>query len=104
MFWMSGSANYLWASLPVLLMIYVYRREAVYQGEVFTSVIWSVPFFVLGIEAGWAMDKELFKYYISEFGALPLPPANNPYRFMISDTMTEKIREVYCYEWTDEEI
>ena len=30
MFWMCGSANYLWASLPVLLMIYVYLREAVY--------------------------------------------------------------------------
>ena len=56
MFWMCGSANYLWASLPVLLMIYVYRREAVYQGEVFTSVILSVPFFVLGIVAGWAME------------------------------------------------
>ena len=57
MFWMCGSANYLWASLPVLLMIYVYRREAVYQGKVFTSVIWSVPFFVLGIVAGWAMEN-----------------------------------------------
>lgn len=57
MFWMCGSANYLWASLPVLLMIYVYRREAVYQGNVFTSVIWSVPFFVLGIVAGWAMEN-----------------------------------------------
>ena len=51
-----------------------------------------------------AMDQELFNYYISEFGALPLPPVNNPYRFMLSDAMTEKIREVYSYEWTDEEI
>ncbi len=51
-----------------------------------------------------AMDEELFNYYINEFGALPLPPFNNPYRFMISDSMTAKIREVYTYEWTDEEI
>lgn len=65
----------------------------------------------LSVKAGYdgfvyaeAMDKELFKYYLTEFGALPLPPANTPYRFMISDTMTEKIREVYSYEWTDEEI
>lgn len=39
-----------------------------------------------------------------EFGALPLSPVNNPYRFRRSDAMTEKIREVYSYEWTDEEI
>jgi len=65
----------------------------------------------LSIKAGFdgfiyaeAMDEELFNYYTVEFGALPLPPVNNPYRFMISDKMTEKIREVYSYEWTDEEI
>lgn len=51
-----------------------------------------------------AMDEALFQYYVSEFGALPLPPINNPYRFMISDVMSERIREVYRYEWTDEEI
>ena len=49
-----------------------------------------------------AMDKELYDYYVSAYGALPLPPLNNPYRFMLSDEMTEKIREVYDYEWTDE--
>ena len=43
-------------------------------------------------------------YSMSEFGALPLPPVNNPYRFMISDVMASKIREVYDYEWTDEEV
>ena len=51
-----------------------------------------------------AMDQELFEYYSSEFGALPLPPINNPFRFMLSDSMTEKIREVYDYEWTEDEI
>ena len=65
----------------------------------------------LSVKAGFdgyvyaeAMDQELFEYYSSEFGALPLPPINNPFRFMLSDSMTEKIREVYDYEWTDEEI
>lgn len=51
-----------------------------------------------------AMDLELYNYYIKEFGAAPLPPIKNPYRFMLSDIMTERIREVYDYEWTDEEI
>ena len=57
-----------------------------------------------GFVVAEAMDQALFDYYISEFGALPLPPINNPFRFMISDIMAEKIREVYSYEWTDEEI
>lgn len=49
-----------------------------------------------------AMDQELFDYYSTEYGALPLPSVDNPYRFMLSDEMTGKIREVYDYEWTDE--
>lgn len=50
-----------------------------------------------------AVDLELYNYYIKEFGALPLPPVTgNPYRFTLSDVMTEKLREVYTYEWTDE--
>lgn len=65
----------------------------------------------LSVKAGFdgyvyaeAMDQELFEYYSFEFGALPLPPINNPFRFMLSDSMTEKIREVYDYEWTEDEI
>ena len=65
----------------------------------------------LSVKAGFdgyvyaeAMDQELFEYYSSEFGALPLPPINNPFRFMLSDSMTEKIREGYDYEWTEDEI
>ncbi len=44
------------------------------------------------------------KEVMREFGAAPLPPVNNPYRFMLSDDMSNKVREVYTYEWTDEEI
>lgn len=65
----------------------------------------------LSVKAGFdgfviadAMDKELYEYYIREFGAMPLPPIHNPYRFMISDTMSNRLREVYTYEWTNEEI
>ena len=48
-----------------------------------------------------AMDEDLFTYYCSNFGALPLPPLNNPYRFMLSDIATKQLREVYNYEWSD---
>lgn len=40
--------------------------------------------------------------YNDEFQALKLPPIDNPYRFMMSDEVTARIREVYSYEWTDE--
>lgn len=51
---------------------------------------------------GEAMDQELFQYYLEHFNALPLPPINHPYRFMLSTEATKGIREVYDYEWTDE--
>lgn len=58
-----------------------------------------------GFIYGEATDKELFNYYIREFKAEPLPSlGNNPYRFMLSDEVTETLRKVYTYEWTDENI
>ena len=54
-----------------------------------------------GFIYGEAMDQELFDYYGREFGAFPLPPINNPYRFMLSDRATSRMREVYTYEWTE---
>lgn len=57
-----------------------------------------------GFIYGEAMDQELYDYYCTEFGALPLPPVNNPYRFMLSDEATRHLREVYTYEWTDDTI
>ena len=55
-----------------------------------------------GFIYGEAMDKELYDYYIDEFGALPLPPTYHPYRFMIPDNESKKLREVYDYDWTEE--
>ena len=55
-----------------------------------------------GFIYGEAMDRELYDYYMENFKALPLPPRNNPYGFMISDEETRHIREVYDYEWTEE--
>lgn len=57
-----------------------------------------------GFVYGEAIDRELYEYYIERFGAYPLPPVNNPYRFMLSDEATAYIREVYNYEWSDEEL
>lgn len=51
-----------------------------------------------------AMDQELLDYYMAEFGAAPLPPLHNPYRFMLSPKMSLRLKEVYTYEWTDDEI
>lgn len=49
-----------------------------------------------------AMDEELYNYYCEKFHAAYLPSKNNPYRFMLSDKVTAKIREVYNYEWTND--
>ena len=57
-----------------------------------------------GFLYGDAADYELFQYYINRFNALPLPPDENPYRFMLSDDATAEIRSVYNYEWSEEYI
>lgn len=49
-----------------------------------------------------AMDEDLYNYYCEKFGAAYLPSGDNPYRFMLSDETTQKLREVYNYEWTEE--
>lgn len=48
-----------------------------------------------------AVDKELYNYYLSEFNATPIPLHGCPYRFMLDDDATKKLREVYSYEWTN---
>lgn len=54
-----------------------------------------------GFIYGEAMDEDLYNYYQSEFGAYPLPVISNPFRFMLSDKATARMREVYTYEWTE---
>lgn len=52
---------------------------------------------------GEAMDEKLFHYLCSNFGAFPLPALHGcTNRFMIPKESTDKIREVYTYEWTDD--
>ena len=53
---------------------------------------------------GEAINKDIFKYYLDQFSATAIPTSNNPYRFMISGKQTQKLMEVYNYEWTGEEL
>lgn len=57
MFWLCGSANYLWASFWILLLLYLYRRYTVSDGTLFAKKIYSVPAFLLGFLAGAAMEN-----------------------------------------------
>ena len=51
---------------------------------------------------GYAMNQEIYEYYINHFGANPLPRSIHPYGIFISGEQARKIREVYDYDWTDE--
>ncbi|MCH5265065.1 MAG: hypothetical protein J1F02_04145 [Lachnospiraceae bacterium] len=57
MFWMCGSANYLWTSIPVLGMVYIYRRYACFSGDTMKSPLWGVLTVILGVAAGWGMEN-----------------------------------------------
>lgn len=57
MFWMCGSVCYLWMSALVLLVIWIYRKNALEQGR-FLDKKWYVPIaFLLGLLAGNAMEN-----------------------------------------------
>ena len=55
-----------------------------------------------GYIVGEAINKFVFDYYCNEFDAQPLPSFGNPYRFMLDEFATEKLRRIYTYEWTNE--
>ena len=56
------------------------------------------------VETG-EMDHQLFEYYQKEFGAFPVPArGRHPYTFMLTDNVTQRIREVYDYVWTDDQV
>lgn len=57
MFWQSGSVAYLWASVPVLAVLWLYREHAVSENGHLTSWYTAIPMFFLGILAGIAMEN-----------------------------------------------
>ena len=50
-----------------------------------------------------AMDKEILQHYIDQFGAVPTGIIH-PYHFVIPEESAREIREVYSYEWSNEEL
>lgn len=57
MFWLSGSSNYLWTSLPILLLLYIYRIYTLREGKYKSRLIYALPLFLLGFVAGIAMEN-----------------------------------------------
>ncbi len=53
---------------------------------------------------GYAMDQEIYEYYIRKFGAYSLPRSIHPFGIYLTGEQTRRIREVYDYEWTEETI
>lgn len=56
-----------------------------------------------GAVTGNAADKELVAHYCNVFGAQHLGLLH-PYQIFIDEVNASKIKEVYNYEWTDEEL
>ena len=51
---------------------------------------------------GKAMNEEVFRHFIVDHGAYPLPKSIHPFALYFDGVTTRRIREVYDYEWTDE--
>lgn len=57
-----------------------------------------------GYVFGDASNADVFQYYIENFQAMPINTTSGLYRFMIDGENTQKLMEVYSYEWTEEEL
>ena len=57
-----------------------------------------------GYVYGDASNADILQYYIEKFDAVPLNTRDGKYRFMIEGENTQKLMEVYHYEWTEEEL
>lgn len=49
------------------------------------------------------MDKDILQHYVDTFDAIVIG-IMHPYHFVIEEENARKIKEVYTYEWTDEEL
>lgn len=57
MFWMCGSANYLWTNIPILGMIYLYRKYSYSHEMTVQHPFWGIFTFLLGIVAGCGIEN-----------------------------------------------
>lgn len=63
----------------------------------------SIDFGFDGYMYGFAANQDLLDHYIKAFDGEFIGMLH-PYQFAISEESSIKIREVYDYEWTDEEV
>lgn len=57
MFWQSGSIAYLWASLPTLAVLWLFRKNSIAEQGFMKSWYAAIPMFFLGGLAGVAMEN-----------------------------------------------
>lgn len=51
-----------------------------------------------------AMDEKVLEHYVDTFSAWRMPLPNRPFHFVVEETFAQKLREVYTYDWSDEEL
>lgn len=57
MFWTAGSANYLYPAILILLVLFVFRKYTLENGNCFKSIFWILPALLLGFIAGIGMEN-----------------------------------------------
>lgn len=62
----------------------------------------SIEYGYGGAISGFAANKDLMKHYIDVFGAVPICLLHE-YQIFIDEAAGNRIREVYTYEWFNEE-
>ena len=67
------------------------------------AVDWSLQLGYGGAVTGNAANKELLMHYCEIFGAIHLGILH-PYHFFIDEDNAAKVKEVYDYEWTQDEL
>lgn len=51
-----------------------------------------------------AMDKDVLNHYAEIFNAWEMPLPGHPLHFIVEEDASQKLREVYTYEWTSDEL
>lgn len=57
-----------------------------------------------GYVYGQAINKDVYDHYVNEYHAIYIGNENGLLKFMIPGEETQKIMEVYTYDWTEEEL
>lgn len=51
-----------------------------------------------------AMDKQILDHYVEGYNAWRMPLPGRPFHFVMEETFAQTLREVYTYEWSNEEL